>query len=56
MSGKAKKNYESPILEVTQVETESTIADSGTYRVELEDWKMNTTPDAPYDGDIWLDI
>ena len=52
----AKKDYESPTLEVTQVETECTIADSGTYRVELEDWKKDTTPDAKYDGDIWLNL
>ena len=51
-----KKTYEPPSLEITQVETEGTIADSGTYRVELQDWMKDTTPDAPYDGDIWLNI
>jgi len=51
-----KKEYKAPGLEITQVETEGTIAESGTYRVELEDWKKDTTPDAKYDGDIWLSI
>ena len=51
-----KKDYESPTLEVTHVETEKTIAESGTYRVELEDWKPDTDAPAPYDGDIWLNI
>ena len=51
-----KKNYESPDVVVTRVETEGNIAESGTYRVELEDWKKDTTPDAKYDGDIWLNI
>ena len=50
-----KKDYESPKLEIAEVETESNIVDSGTYRrVELEDLQKDTTPDAPYNGDIWL--
>jgi len=56
MKDKTKKNYKPPTVEVTQVETESTIAESGTYRVELEDWKQDTTPAAKYDGDIWLNL
>lgn len=51
-----KKNYEPPVLEVTCVQTERTIADSGTYRVELQDWEPDNTPTAQYDGDIWLEI
>jgi len=51
-----KNVYESPVLEVTQVATEGTIAESGTFRVELDDWKQDDTTPAPYDGDIWLNL
>jgi len=51
-----KKKYEPPRLEVTLVETECNIAESGNYRVVLQDWQQDTTPDAPYDGDIWLNL
>ena len=51
-----KNVYESPVLEVTQVATEGTIAESGTFRVELDDWKQDDTAPAPYDGDIWLNL
>jgi hypothetical protein len=51
-----KKIYKSPVLEITKVETESPIAGSGNYNVTLEDWKKDNTPDAPYDGDIWLNL
>ena len=52
----AKNVYEPPVLEVTQVATEGNIAESGTFRVVLEDWKQDDTPAAPYDGDIWLNL
>jgi len=51
-----KENYESPTLEVTHVETERTIAESGIVRVQLEDWDNTDNTYAPYDGDIWLNI
>ena len=51
-----KRTYNPPTLGVTQVMTESTIADSGTYKVTLEDWQQDQTGDAAYDGDIWLNI
>ena len=51
-----KKNYESPTLEITHVETEKTIAESGIFGVTLEDWHEDTDPPAPYDGDVWLNL
>jgi hypothetical protein len=50
----AKKVYEAPVLEVTQVVIERTIAESGVFRVSLDEWEVDTTPDASYDGDIWM--
>jgi hypothetical protein len=57
MMKKASKNdYKPPTLEVIPVNTESNIAESGRYSVELEDWKTDDTPPAPYDGDVWLNL
>jgi hypothetical protein len=56
MSKKTKQNYEPPFLEVTQVQTEGNIAESGRYSIELEDWDKTDNTYAPYDGDIWLDL
>ena len=55
MKDMTKMNYETPIMEVTHVETEGTIAESGTYSVTLHDWIEDNTS-APYDGDIWLNL
>ena len=55
MKDMTKKNYETPTLEVTHVETEGTIAESGTYTVTLEPWDIDDSS-APYDGDIWLNL
>jgi hypothetical protein len=55
MKNMTKKHYEPPTLEVIYVKTEGTIADSGEYKVTLQDWETDNTS-APYDGDIWLEI
>ena len=56
MNDMTKKNYKSPVLEITHVQTEGTIAESGNYKVVLEDWEIDNDPPAPYDGDVWVNI
>ena len=43
------KKYESPILEVKQVKTESIITNLGTYNVYLKDWQKDATSNASYE-------
>jgi hypothetical protein len=51
----AKKKYVKPTMSLTQITTESSIANNSTViEVELQDWILDTDAPAPYDGDIWV--
>jgi hypothetical protein len=54
---KSKQTYVPPIMDMVQLVTERTIAESGNYKVTLDEWgeDPNPTP-AAYDGDIWLNL
>jgi hypothetical protein len=53
---KTKTAYTPPQAEVTQVSIEGSIAQATetSFQFMVNEFELDTTPQQPYDGDVWL--